>query len=161
MFRGFIRVWLSVFTAPPDAQNLLSFYPFHTVFIIPRSTKFRGGGGYTGFTLPVCPLCIVHNTSRIHFIFTHLIDQLQKGCLMLSFVKNLNFWQFFKICTFHFALCPYNVNVKSWFRIRVLIAATFYYYDDTSRYFTKQTFRVWPILQFCIFGKCFQLCIFT
>ena len=32
---------------------------------------------------------------------------------MLSFVKNLNFWHFFKICTFHVALCPYYVKVKS------------------------------------------------
>ena len=27
-----------------------------------------------------CPLCIFYNTHRIHFIFTHLIKQLQKVC---------------------------------------------------------------------------------
>ena len=27
-----------------------------------------------------CPLCIVNNTHRIHFIFAHLIKQLQKVC---------------------------------------------------------------------------------
>ena len=32
-----------------------------------------------------CPLCIFHNTCRIHFIFTHLINQLQKVCRVLSF----------------------------------------------------------------------------
>ena len=54
---------------------------------IPCSTQLKG---YTGFTLSVCPsvrlwtesclLCIFHNTSWIHFIFTHLIKQLQKVC---------------------------------------------------------------------------------
>ena len=29
-----------------------------------------------------CPLCIFHNTCRIHFIFAHLIEQLQKLCCM-------------------------------------------------------------------------------
>ena len=28
----------------------------------------------------LCPLCIFHNTSQIHFIFVHLIKQLQKVC---------------------------------------------------------------------------------
>ena len=32
-----------------------------------------------------CPLCIFHNIHRIHFIFTHLIKQLQKVCHVLSF----------------------------------------------------------------------------
>ena len=27
-----------------------------------------------------CPLCIFNNTNRIHFIFVHLIKQLQKAC---------------------------------------------------------------------------------
>ena len=27
-----------------------------------------------------CPLCIFHNTSQIHFVFAHLIKQLQKVC---------------------------------------------------------------------------------
>ena len=58
-------------------------------FIIPpASTKLIGG--YTGITLSVCPsvrlwtescpLCIFNNTHRIHFIFAHLIKQLQKVC---------------------------------------------------------------------------------
>ena len=56
MIRGFIRVWLSVFNAPPDAPNLMLFYPFRTVlfFIIPppphEVAGGGGGGGYTGFT---------------------------------------------------------------------------------------------------------------
>ena len=71
-------------------------------------------GAYTGFTLSVrlftppsvclsalpsvclsvcllmksCLFCIFHSTSQIHFIFTHLISQLQKVCHMLSFWTN-------------------------------------------------------------------------
>ena len=122
----------------------------------------RSSRGYTGLTMPVCPsVDRIYNSSRIHFIFTHLIDQLQKGCRMLSFVKNLNFWQFIKFAPFTLPCVHIMWMSKSWFRIRVVIAATFYFYDETCRYFTKQTFLVWPKLQFCIFGKCFQLCIFT
>ena len=29
-----------------------------------------------------CPLCILYNTRRIHFLFTHLIKQLQRVCHM-------------------------------------------------------------------------------
>ena len=67
-----------------------------SIFIPPASTKLIGG--YTGITLSVCPsvrpsvcpsvrlwtescpLCIFKNTHRIHFIFAHLIKQLQKVC---------------------------------------------------------------------------------
>ena len=75
--------------------------------------RIKGGGGVvhlvSGFTLPVgpfvrlwtesCPLCIIHNISRIHFIFTDVINQLQKVCRALSFVTNSNlliFGNFFK-----------------------------------------------------------------
>ena len=49
------------------------------------------------------PLCIIHNTCRIHFIFTDLINQLQKVCPVLSFVTNskiLFFGNFFKFSPF-------------------------------------------------------------
>ena len=59
-----------------------------SLIIPPASTKLKGG--YTGITLSVCPsvrlwtelcpLCIFNNTHRIHFIFAHLIKQLQKVC---------------------------------------------------------------------------------
>ena len=59
----------------------------HSAYVIipPASTKLKGG--YTGITLSVCPsvdrivsLCIFNNTHWIHFIFAHLIKQLQKVC---------------------------------------------------------------------------------
>ena len=46
-----------------------------------------------------CPLCIFHNTSWIHFIFTHLINQV---CRVLRFLKNSKiriFGNFFNIFT--------------------------------------------------------------
>ena len=61
---------------------------FSSDFYTPASTKLIGG--YTGITLSICPsvhlwtescpLCIFNNTHRIHFIFAHLIKQLQKVC---------------------------------------------------------------------------------
>ena len=36
-----------------------------------------------------CPFCILNNTNRIHFIFAHLIKQLQKVCRLLSLFQNL------------------------------------------------------------------------
>ena len=58
------------------------------IFIPPASTKLKGG--YSGFTLSICPsvhlwtkscsLSIFNNTHQIHFIFAHLIKQLQKVC---------------------------------------------------------------------------------
>ena len=74
--------------------------------IIPPLNEVEGG--YTGFTLSAfpsvclfirlwtecCPLCIFHNTIRVHFIFRHLINQLQKVCHLLSFVKNSKIWIF-------------------------------------------------------------------
>ena len=37
-----------------------------------------------------CPLCILHNTSWIHFIFTHLIKKLQKVCHVQIFNSNFS-----------------------------------------------------------------------
>ena len=57
-------------------------------------------GGYIGFTLSVrpsritCPLCSAYSSGWIHFIFTHLIKQLQKVCCVSKFLakfQNLNF----------------------------------------------------------------------
>ena len=68
----------------------MSFCHFNPIIMPPASTKLKGG--YTGFTLSVrpsvrvwtesYPLCFFNNTHRIHFIFAHLIKQLQKVCLV-------------------------------------------------------------------------------
>ena len=91
-------------------QIYCCFIQFILFLLYPRSTKFKRGGTLVSLCPSVrlwtesCPLCIVHNTSGIHFIFTHLIDQLQKGCRMLSFVKIWIFGNFLKFA--HFTL-PY------------------------------------------------------
>ena len=41
------------------------------------------------------PLCIFHNTSQIHLIFTDLNNQLQKLCYMLKLSENFNFLAIF------------------------------------------------------------------
>ena len=65
----------------------------HQLIIPPASTKLKGGilvSPCPSVRLSVrpsvrlwtesCPLCIFKNTHRIHFIFAHLIKQLQKVC---------------------------------------------------------------------------------
>ena len=51
-----------------------------------------------------CPFCSFYSSGWIHFIFMHLIKQLPKVCRVQSFLQNLKFWQFFKICNFDFVL---------------------------------------------------------
>ena len=57
-----------------------------------------------------CPLCIFDNTHRIHFIFAHLIKQLQK----------VKFWRIFKICNFDFVFFWLGIQYDSmvWVIIR-------------------------------------------
>ena len=101
---GFIGQW----SAATD------FVEIHvTAFIIPPAQ--RSCWGYIGFTPSVrpsrisCPLCSAYNW--IHFIFIHLIKQLQKVCGVKSFLQN--FWQFFKICNFDFVLFWLGIWCKS------------------------------------------------
>ena len=92
---------------------LCSIVVFIQIIIPSTSTKLKGG--YTGFTLSVCPsvhpsvrpsvclwtesclLCIFNNSCWIHFIFAHLIKQAaSEGVLCVKFVSeltNLKFWQ--------------------------------------------------------------------
>ena len=99
------------------------------ISIPPLQRSWRWGWGGVGILVSPCPsvhlwtescpLCIFHNTSRIHFIFAHLIDQLHEVCRVLRFLKkiqNLNFWQFFQNCNFDLVFCPCNMNVQvdSW-----------------------------------------------
>ena len=96
----------------------LSFLDENCFIILTASTKFKGGVYWFHVVRPSvcssirlwtewCLLCNFHNTSRIHFIFTHLIKQLQKVCHVLSFFakfQQLNFWKKFQICIFEFVL---------------------------------------------------------
>ena len=71
-----------------DIQCIPLFHDLTHLVIPPASMKLKEG--YIGFASSVhlsiclwtelCPLCNFHNTSQIHFIFTHLIKQLQKMC---------------------------------------------------------------------------------
>ena len=62
MIRVCVRVWLSVFNAPPDSPNLLLFYPFHTFFLLyPHPTpphpkrSWRGVHWFHLARLSICP----------------------------------------------------------------------------------------------------------
>ena len=41
-----------------------------------------------------CPLCSFYSSGWIHFIFLHLIKQLQKVCPVQSFLQNFKIWNF-------------------------------------------------------------------
>ena len=86
----------------PGNKPLL--YPLHNEVV----------GGYIGFTPSVrlsvrrsvcpaslprpsripCPLCNFYSSGCIHFIFIHLIKQLQKVCRVQSFLQNFKIWSF-------------------------------------------------------------------
>ena len=53
----------------------------------------------------LCQLCSTYSSGWIHFIFIHLIKQLQKVCSVQRFLKKLkhcDFCHFFLICNFYF-----------------------------------------------------------
>ena len=77
--------------------------------------------GYIGFTPSIhlsvspsvrpshipCQLCSTYSSGWIHFMFIHLIKQLQKVCCMDSFLQNFKIWifgNFFLISNFDFVL---------------------------------------------------------
>ena len=96
----------------------MAYFDLH-IHYTPASTKLKGGRGYTVFSpcpsvcgaacfmaaeikfsrdvrlwTEWCPLCIFHNTSRIHFIFAHLINQLREVRRVLRFLKKFKIWIF-------------------------------------------------------------------
>ena len=87
-------------------MNLILVLTLHFI-MPPASTKLKGGILVSPcLSVPLwtesCPLCIFHNTSQIHFIFAHLINQLHEVCRVLRFLKNFEIWIFgffFKIVT--------------------------------------------------------------
>ena len=88
-------------------------------------------------------LCIFHNTNRIYFLFTYLINQLQKVCrtgVFLLIYKILIFGNFF----FDFVLCPCKMNVKVHYPSEFLLQPLWIFHDDTSRWLTLHKYRVWP-----------------
>ena len=109
------------------------------LFLLYRSLNEVEGGIFVSpcpLWTESCPLCIFHNTSHIHFTFTHLINQLPKVCRVLSVVKNSKIWIF---CQFQFApLALSCVHVMWMFKV-----------DSSSK------------LQFCIFVIFFFNCTFS
>ena len=68
-------------------------------YYTPRTTKLLGGilvslrPSICPASVPcpsriTCPLCSAYSSGWIHFIFTHLIKQLPKVCLVSSFLQN-------------------------------------------------------------------------
>ena len=110
-----------------------------------------------------CLFCFFQNTSRIHFIFTHPINQLQKRRRILTDVKNckLNFRRFLKNCTFRFVLCPCNMNVKVDSFSGILLQQLKILRDDTSRWFTYILSGFSQSWFFLFLAFCFHFCPFV
>ena len=85
-----IKMWYRYWYRYRKICNDMQPYPTHNEVV----------GGYTGFTPSVrpsripCPLCSAYSFGWIHFIFIHLIKQLQKVCRVWSFWQDLKIWIF-------------------------------------------------------------------
>ena len=98
-----------------------------TIIILPASAKLKEG--YTDFSavhpfihllvylrMESCPLCILHNTCWIHFIFMHLINQLLIECC-----KFYIFLHFFRFVTL-ILIALFSLRMKEiWYESMVLI----------------------------------------
>ena len=68
---------------PPAQRSCWGVYWFHSIRpSVPRPSRIP------------CPLCSFYSSGWIHFIFIHLIKQLQKVCRVQSFLQNLKIWSF-------------------------------------------------------------------
>ena len=71
------------FIKPPAQRSCMGVYWFHSVRLsVPPSVR----------PSVLCRLCSAYSSGWIHFIFTHLIKQLQKVCCMESFLQNFKIW---------------------------------------------------------------------
>ena len=78
---------------PPRNEVVGGVYWFHSVRpSVPRPSRIP------------CPLCSFYSSGWIHFIFIHLIKELQKVCRVQSFLQNFKIWNFLKFVTSDFVL---------------------------------------------------------
>ena len=89
---------------------------FDSYYYTPRTTKLLGGiwvslrPSVRPSRIP-CPLCNFNSSGWIHFIFIHLIKQLQKVCRVQSFLQNLKIWSFGSILKFvTLTLCCFDLG---------------------------------------------------
>ena len=96
-------------------ENRFLLYPQHN----------EVGRGYIGFNPSVClsirpsvhlscilcPLCSSYSSGWIHFIFIHLIKQLQKVCHVQCFLQNFTIWIFGNFLKFvTLTLCCFDLG---------------------------------------------------
>ena len=152
----------------PMPRIYCCFIHFILFLSYPRSTKLKRGTlvspcpSVCGQNRVRCASSTIQATS-ISYLH-HLINQLQKVCHVLSFVKNSKIWifdNFFKFAPFTLSCDHIMWMLKVDSASELLLQQLLIFCDDTSRCFTKHTFRVWPKLQFYIFGKCLHLYLFA
>ena len=125
--------------------------------------------GVPGFNLSICPslhmgvelfpLCFFHNTSQISFVFTHLMNQLQK--VICKKFHNLNFWQIYWIFLILTLSCVVHVMwMLNFFHDQKFYCShcEFSMMIPLDRSLWHKSW-VWPNLS--IYGIFFHLCLFT
>ena len=74
----------------------------------------------------MCLLCSTYSSGWLHFIFIHLIKQLQEVCCVWSFLQNFKIWifgNFLEIFSFDFVLLWLEIWCES--LVRVIMAQAF------------------------------------
>ena len=93
-------LWVSLY--PPHNEVVGGVYWFHSVRpsvrqsvrpSVPRPSRIP------------CPLCSFYSSGWIHFIFMHLIKQLQKVCPVQSYLQNFKIWHFGNFLKFVTSVC--------------------------------------------------------
>ena len=103
-----------------------------------------------------CLLCNFYDTSHIHFIFTHLIKQLQKVCHMLSFLHNSLTWDLiwinnmgnhgmvFSFTKRHVYTCKIFIRSKFWYMAYTVFKSSWpRACIDNLNISTEQSFMLW------------------
>ena len=152
MIRGFIRVWLSVFNAPPDAPILLLFYPFHTGFFLlyppppPSAIKEVEGGilvsPCSSVRLSVCRQnrvrCVSSTVLAALISYLHSVtsyQQTSEGVSCIEFCdesQNLNFGNFLKFAPIIMSCVHVMWMLKVDCLSESILQQLLIFYDDTS-----------------------------
>ena len=144
MIRGFIRVCLSVFNAPPDFTAVLSIsYRFFYYIPPPRSTKLKGVYWFHLARLSVCRQnrvrCVSSTVLAALISYLHSVTSYQKtseGVSCFEFCdesQNLDFGNFLKFAPFTMSCVHVMWMLTVVSLSESILQQLLIFYDDTSR----------------------------
>ena len=127
----YLLKWYGKTVWPPCILYMCQLYPWILQgYLYPRTTKLYGGI-LVSLVLSVClsvcasvhpshipcSLCSTYSSSWIHFLYIHLIEQLQKVCHVWCFLQNFKTWIFgifFKFVTLTLLCFDLGSDVNHW-----------------------------------------------